>query len=67
MLLSGGVPGATLHRKLAPERLTSRDASDNSIASDVVCLNNRKVNKFRNCLKIRGARWKFLTNKLICF
>lgn len=51
MLLSGGVPGATLHRKLAPERLTSRDASDNSIASEVVCLQMRKVNKHHICLQ----------------
>lgn len=38
MLLNGGVPGATLHFKLQDVRLMSRDASVNSIASDVVCL-----------------------------
>lgn len=38
MLFRGGVPGATLHLKFDPDKFTSSDASDSSMASDVVCL-----------------------------
>lgn len=38
ILLNGGVPAATLHLRLADDKLMSNDASESSIASDVVCL-----------------------------
>lgn len=41
ILLRGGVPGATLHLKLDDNRFISKDASDSSIASDVVCLQTK--------------------------